>query len=331
MKPCHLFAGALLAVAGTSHAATDVQVYGILDAYAGVSANSGAPRTTVVGSGGMTTSFWGLKGSEDLGGALRAVFALESFLRTDTGESGRFNGDPLFARNAFVGLASSLGEVHFGRQSQPLFLTAIAFNPYGSSTRLSPLQVQLFIAPYGLNVAGDTGWSNTVSYTSPAVHGVTVRAMVGLAETEANARNQGLSATWTRGPLSMALVAQRVWSGPGLSPASPAQSTWLAAASYQLPAAKLFATYDRVRADVSGRSSATSQLGASINAGAGSVLLSWAHTSQGGPAAARRDTAAAGYDATLSPRTDLYAVFLYDKLSTAASGNSLALGLRERF
>jgi hypothetical protein len=61
------------------------------------------------------------------------------------------------------------------------------------------------------------------------------------------------------------------------------------------------------------------------------VLLSWAHTQQRGAAVLRRDTAAVGYDANLSPRTDVYAVFLYDKLSTAACGNSFALGWRERF
>ena len=60
----------------------------------------------------MTTSWFGVSGSEDLGGGLSALFTLQSFMRADTGASGRFGADTFWARNAFVGLASnSLGKV----------------------------------------------------------------------------------------------------------------------------------------------------------------------------------------------------------------------------
>jgi predicted porin len=44
-----------------------------------------------------------------------------------------------------------------------------------------------------------------------------------------------------------------------------------------------------------------------------------------------RDTAAAGYDYNLSPRTDLYAVLMYDKISNAGKGNTYIAGIRHRF
>lgn len=48
----------------------------------------------------MTTSFIGVKGNEDLGGGMSAVFAIESFMRNDTGSAGRFDADTFWARSA---------------------------------------------------------------------------------------------------------------------------------------------------------------------------------------------------------------------------------------
>ncbi|MFP3615972.1 porin, partial [Paraburkholderia sp. SIMBA_050] len=73
-------------------------------------------------------SRWGLKGAEDLGGGLKAVFNLESGVNLQNGafaDSGR-----LFNRAAYVGLQSPYGTVTLGRQKTPLFdLLADTYDP----------------------------------------------------------------------------------------------------------------------------------------------------------------------------------------------------------
>ena len=77
-------------------AAQTVQLNGVVDAFAGQRQLSGRAKLKTLDSGGMTTSRWGVEGSEDPGGGLKASFALSGFLRADTGEAGRWpwNSDP---------------------------------------------------------------------------------------------------------------------------------------------------------------------------------------------------------------------------------------------
>ena len=107
---------ALVALGATSaQAQSTVTLFGLIDVSAGKFQSPGAKSTKGIDSGNMTTSFWGVKGTEDLGGGMSAVFSLESFLRADVGASGRFGADTFWARNAFVGLASKdFGKVTLG-------------------------------------------------------------------------------------------------------------------------------------------------------------------------------------------------------------------------
>jgi len=78
----------------------------------------------------------------------------------------------------------------------------------------------------------------------------------------------------------------------------------------------------------------TVQLGTSIPLGQGAILASWANTKRDGAAIGqdlKRNTASFGYDYNLSKRTDVYAVYMYDKITQQNTGNSLALGIRHRF
>ena len=57
-------------VTGIVHAQSSVSLYGLIDAFVGETHAPGAAGSAwQVGSGGMTTSFWGVSGSEDLGQA----------------------------------------------------------------------------------------------------------------------------------------------------------------------------------------------------------------------------------------------------------------------
>ncbi|MBA5635689.1 porin [Duganella sp. LX20W] len=313
---------------------TGVRVYGILDVFAGSANTSGGLASRVINNGGMTTSYYGIGGKEELGQGLKTVFALEGVVRLDTGESGRFPNDPLFSRAAYVGLSGDFGTVKLGRVPNPLFQASAAVNPYAYSTRFSPLMTQLWAAPYGSAVTGDTGWSNALHYTSPTLGGVTLVGQYAPGETPGSAsHNAAAVLRYEVGPLLLVAGGQRVEAGLGITSAAPRQDTWLAGVAYDLRAVKLYGSYDRNRTDLTGRRTRTAQLGLQVPSGSGRYLLAWARSREDGlnRPEFRRDTATAGYDYSLSVRTDVYAVFVYDKLSTSSDGNTTALGIRHKF
>lgn len=116
-----LIAIAVLAASGTSFAQSSVTLYGIADVYlASVKANGST--TTRLDSGGVNISRWGIKGSEDLGGGLKANFKLEQGFDVSTGAatSSTVNefpgtGSQAFDRQAYVGLSGGFGEIQLGK------------------------------------------------------------------------------------------------------------------------------------------------------------------------------------------------------------------------
>ena len=318
-------------------AQSQVSVYGVVDAFAGRTATASAPQNiNAISSGGMITSYYGFAGVEGLGGGLKAQFQLEGFFRGDTGEGGRFPGEPMFARNANVGLAGQFGMVRLGRIGNPLFIAAGQINPFGPSTRFSPLINQIFTAAGGNATLGDTGWSNSVQYASNPVHDTSFIAQYSLGEQPGvHSNNWATVAKYVGKELAVTLGAQDVRFGPGISAAVPRQRTYLAAASYDFKAAKLFASYSDHSAKVSEREGHSMQAGLTIPAqgGAGRWMVAWSRLTEKAKTVPQfhRDTGSAGYDYNLSPRTDLYAVLMYDKISNASKGNTYVGGLRHRF
>lgn len=109
---------ALCLLCGAAAAQQQVTVYGVIDvaverlsnnAAAGGDANWRMPSTT-----GSVPSRWGLRGSEDLGDGLKAVFTLESGFAPGTGTLGQAGRS--FGRQAHVGLSGPWGTVALGRQ-----------------------------------------------------------------------------------------------------------------------------------------------------------------------------------------------------------------------
>ncbi|WP_454726920.1 MULTISPECIES: porin [Cupriavidus] len=131
-------AAVLCAAAGTALAQSGVTLYGVADVgieYLSNAAAKGSEGSAYrLSSGNMSTSRWGLRGTEDLGGGLKAVFDLESGFNLDDGAQG---GNRLFDRGALVGLAGSFGQVTLGRQTTPLYDTAIRLDPMGFAPRYS--------------------------------------------------------------------------------------------------------------------------------------------------------------------------------------------------
>ena len=131
-----LIALAVLAASGVVSAQSTVTLYGLADVYvgsqksktttAGLTTNS--PRQTVINSGGFNGSRFGMKGSEDLGGGLKANFLLEAGYDISTGEANNYvnpfgaagnSSNALFGRQSWVGVSGGFGEIKLGKMWTP--------------------------------------------------------------------------------------------------------------------------------------------------------------------------------------------------------------------
>ncbi|MFM0055255.1 porin [Paraburkholderia phytofirmans] len=125
---CAGFAGI---AAGGAQAQSSVTIYGIVDT--GIEyVNHAIPGSDAVRfvSGGRNNSRWGLRGVEDLGGGLKALFQLESGINA---ANGQFDDGPgaIFARRALIGLKNRFGQVTLGRNFTTTFDYVLPFDPMG--------------------------------------------------------------------------------------------------------------------------------------------------------------------------------------------------------
>ncbi|SAL11884.1 porin [Caballeronia udeis] len=114
MKKSLLALAALGTFAGAAHAQSSVTLYGIVDAGFAYNNNSGGHKLYETSAGNLQGDRWGLRGTEDLGGGLKALFVLENGFNAFSGKLGQ--GGDEFGRQAYVGLSSQFGTVTLGRQ-----------------------------------------------------------------------------------------------------------------------------------------------------------------------------------------------------------------------
>ena len=329
---CAFLFGAVCSAAG----AADVQLYGLIGSYAGsIKRSDNIERTTVVGSGGLTTSWWGIRGSEDLGDGTRAIFQLEQFFQPDTGGAGRSAADPGgFSRSGWVGIAGRYGQLTVGRHTSPYYVSMQMVNPFGASVVFSPLVVQSYVASFSNTVIGDTVWNNVIQYVAPTIGGLSTTIVYAPGEVagQASVNNAGIHLRYIQGKLTAVLSAQRVRTA-AVAP-STGQQAWLAGVAYDAGWARLYASAQATDNAVTDVRSRTWQLGSAVPVTrTGSILVSWARTTVDNPAlrVGDHDTAGLGYDHYLSRRTDVYATYLYDHIDGKVKGNSYAVGIRHTF
>jgi predicted porin len=111
---------------------SNITVYGLLDEglehVNGVSTGGSNFR---IGSG-TAASRWGIRGSEDLGGGLKALYVMEGGISVDTGAQGQGR---LFGRQAWVGLEGSLGTLSFGRQYAMRYYALLDADVFGAGAQ----------------------------------------------------------------------------------------------------------------------------------------------------------------------------------------------------
>ncbi|WP_369052803.1 porin [Burkholderia gladioli] len=198
------------AVAIQASAQSSVTLYGLISAGVGYATNQGGKNAWQALSGTNQNPRWGLKGKEDLGGGLSAIFQLENGFNVMTGTASQ-NGR-MFGRTALVGLADKrYGALTFGRQYD-------AIHDY-----IGPI----IIASNGVNIGdNDNGYNdirvqNSVKYVSPEWFGLKGTAQYGFSNATGFANNNAYSfgLGYEHGPLRWSAVYAQ-YNNP-FSPSNP--------------------------------------------------------------------------------------------------------------
>jgi predicted porin len=111
-------AGAMATCTVGAHAQSNVTLYGTIDDGLNYVSNEAGGKAYQAASGVLFGNRLGFKGSEDLGGGLKAIFTLENGYDSNTGKAGQ--GGLMFGRQAFVGLSGNFGTITLGRQYDEL-------------------------------------------------------------------------------------------------------------------------------------------------------------------------------------------------------------------
>ncbi|MGI4861577.1 MAG: porin [Janthinobacterium lividum] len=194
---------ALGLVPALGHAQSVVTLYGVVDEGLSYTTNSGGGRQWAMATGVLQGSRWGLRGSEDLGGGMKAIFMLENGFDISTGKAQQ--GGLEFGRQAYVGLADRvLGTVTLGRQYDSVVDYAGPFSDRGLGggyIAAHPGDIDNFNNAYRAN--------NSVKYTSPDYSGFHYGGLYSLGGVSgAITRNQVWSAGagYKYGPAALAVA-----------------------------------------------------------------------------------------------------------------------------
>jgi len=358
-----LVALAALAVVGAASAQSTVTMYGVVDMGINTlkdATPAGDMNKSGVQQGTLSNSRIGFKGTEDLGGGLKANFALEFAVNPDEATTSMTN------RLGTVGLSGNFGAVTIGRQYTPYHNVQAAMDMAGN-VNATP--------GYIVNAHNFNGGraSNAVQYATPTFSGFSAVAQVGAgpaaAGTEsvisstsgaqAEGKNYGFAGVYAAGPLVAGLAYNSISNpntlvsgvgaitgGPilvGFGAASREVKVWVAGASYDFGVAKASLAYssltdDKIAVAATDLTSKGYNFSVAAPFGATTVVANL------GRATIKQDSSLTdatltgyqlGANYALSKRTTAYAMYGNDKLNAAGvdalKRTSTAVGIRHTF
>jgi len=191
------------AFAVSAHAQSSVTLYGLIDTGLVYTNNQGGHSNWQQVTSSTQNTVFGLKGSEDLGAGLHAVFKLEQGFLLNNGAQA-FSGDG-FGSQAWVGLQSDpYGTLTFGRQFDVMNdlvgpITA-GSNTWGGNMAAHPFDNDNL-------AANSVVINNTVKFASPTWNGVTFETMYAFSNQAgnfANNRAYGFGVSYAQGPVNLA-------------------------------------------------------------------------------------------------------------------------------
>lgn len=322
---------ALAAVAATSgaFAQSSVAIYGLVDA--GISNAIGGATDAETGIANAAPSRIGFRGSEDLGGGMKAIFRLEHRFNVDTGAQA--HPTAFWHGNSTVGLSSAaLGTVELGRAFPAAYYTAsgadvftydgIANNIAGTTAGLG--------ATTSNNSKGIGRFENGVFYTSPNWNGFSGRVSWAAKETSAAGAKNPVSAqlNYTTGPFSVSVGGLSTQGDDSFAIADFAYNFGFLRANFAVANSEVKAT---------GQDSTSTVLGLTAPMGAWTFKASYARLKQDNLVTGKEDTTVSqlgvGARYALSKRTDLYTSFARDSKKTAgdADKTGFEFGVKHTF
>jgi len=342
-----LIALAVIAASGAAMAQSSVTLYGLIDvsvqsykanvytaaATTPFAVTSTNVRQTRLGSGIQNGSRWGMKGVEDLGGGLNAVFDLQSGFNVDTGSSAQ--GGLLFGRHAFVGLNGGFGTVTFGRHDTSLDdeignFVASAHNSVDATsgagvskavagviagtTTASTAANATVVAGAVNGIMGNVGaWvgynsrvDNSVKFQTANYGGFTGSVTYGLGEdktaTTSATSTLSLAAKYANGPIGVLFAYQ----DEALAKAATQTATagdinlknTLFGATYDFGVAKLYGAYNQAKLDIGTSTRKNKEYSVGVSAPVGALTLRAEYAQSKGDVynAVGTETKAKGYD-----------------------------------
>ncbi len=378
MKKSLLAVAVAAALPTFAQAQSSVTLFGLLDAgveYSDAQANATVVGNTVTeGEGGLRLadgrqlqSRVGIRGSEDLGGGLRAIFTLEHRLAIDTGNTagGGFAGGngTFWNAQAWVGLSGGWGQLTAGRQYTPIFWALIPadfsgyafYNNWAATSGNNVNTVGSFI------IQGPVRLDNSLAYKSPTFGGLTVYAMYAFGENlQASAAPGGsdqagtgdvwgVSASWQLGGLYLGAgyhSADNKAFGTGVSAQAAFKDVLAATASYKWSRFGVSLGYTQINFEnLAGSDPNISNILLSLfaNVGPGTLVVNANQQEFSDFTGARNDSGlnlGVSYAVPMSKRTNWYVAYGLNDVSgiqatTATSlldsQNRFAVGIRHLF
>ena len=317
-----LIALAALAAVGAASAQSSVTLYGIADISAGVVEVDGFSRKTGFNKANLQQSRVGIKGSEDLGNGLKAVFNYEHGFNS---ANGAFAGGE--ARRAVVGLQGGFGSVLLGRDKLPLYrltedTSADSISDFSTTNLVGEKRTN------GVHYAGNFG-------------GVGVSAAAGYdrydnlatgADTQDTTYGLGLS--YATGPFMVGIAGEQIKSESGSPLVTASKVTnYGIGGTYDFTAAKVFANYLVSDIDGAAGKDKEANIGVKVPFGAASLVAEVGYNDGHGYDGIDYNV---GANYAFSKRTDAYVrAARVDSFDYDAGGDTdttkYAVGLRHKF
>lgn len=301
------------AFASVASAQSSVTIFGVLDVSLKQVKNGSAGSLKSQGNGDNSSSRLGFRGSEDLGGGLRAEFWLEGDVGVDTGSGGQWG------RRSTISLSSaSMGELRMGRDYVPTHGVVCVYDPFGC---VGPAQVTTFRSQHAVAATAFATGADTLVRANSVVRYYLPQGLGGVfgdlfvsagegAATSAggSSKTRGARLGYAKGAVhvSLATIETVNTSVPGTTFKDSALG-----GSYDFGIAKVGASYRSYK--LGARKAADTMVSLWVPIGAGLfkatlVTANQSGTNSAGASVASNDASlwGLGYDYNLSKRTALY-------------------------
>jgi len=311
------------AIPALVQAQSNVTMYGIADAGVMFTDKGGVSKSAIqVDSGTQSTSRFGIRGTEDLGGGLKAVFNFEAGMRVDDGTAAGLN----FTRRSVLGLEGGFGTVLLGRDYTPGFSAGgvadvMGYGLYGNWLGFTVVGA---LGSHGAVQHGiETRASNAIHYHTPNMGGFQVKAMYSMGERTAapttGGNIMGAHVSYVKGPIAAAAYYQQLKSVSGTAALSNNQ--YGLGGGYNFGAFRLTANFGVADPAGSNNKHTGMSIGAGIKLGSGELLAQAISqkVATGAATEPKSTTLGLAYVQPMSKRTNWYVTA--GKTSNNAAGN----------